>query len=1002
MLVSLSAQDRVQRNIPASGPRSPQEQQGLFQLPPGFRIELVASEPDIQKPINMNFDAAGRLLVSQSVEYPFAPLLGSEARDSIKLLSDQNGDGVPETVDDFAQGLSIPVGVTPVPDGAIGLSIPNLYRFYDDDKDGRSDRREVAYGPFGYGDTHGMVSSLTWWIDGWIYGCHSNNNQSVTQGSDGQAIEIKTGNTHRFRPDGSHIEFFTLGQVNPFGITFDPLGNAFNADCHTRPISLLLRGGYYRDVIFKGHDGLGFAPTMMRHNHGSTGLAGIVYYAASQFPESFKDTIFIGNPITGKINHDRLEAFGSSYQAIEQADFLSCDDPWFRPVDLQLAPDGSLYLADFYAPIIAHYEVPLTHAKRDRQHGRIWRISYEGTRAKSSVPPLDLTQASLDELISSLSHDNLGIRTHATHQLVHRIGLPAGQRIQSMLSDGLDARQRAHGIWVLARLGLFDAETVRSLAADPSRLVRVHVFKALAEQRQWGDGQRPYVRRALRDTDGFVRRAAVDALGQHPHTDDVTSLIDLWERAGERDTHLVHAIRIALRRVVENLENLPELRRRYAEQSSYLARLADISLGIRNSQSAEFLLKYYQSTEPEGALMGDVIHHTGSYLGSESMPAFYVWLKRYSERSDSIRFTVFNAAYRAAQERGEVVPDEFVRTAEELALKGLSSSDVTVLNGALEIIQEFEVESAGPRLVEMTLALSRRGPARRTARGRGRPLSPFNALVAANESLAVSTFVQMLLDPNFPSRQRWRMELAIGRLSEPASFEALIEQVRISSEVVESVLVRGLSRSLGGVRALFAAIEDGRVPARLLRDPRVSVNLQYADLPRLDQRLAVLLEGVPSAEEDRYGLIARRAAGFRNAKVDMDRGRDLFQTACAICHQLSGEGAQVGPQLDGVGLRGVDRLLEDIIDPNRNVDSAYRATNIILNDDQLFGGRVLREEGQVIVMVGPQGIEQRIPKVDIKTRELLDVSSMPDNISELLEEQDFYDLIGYLMDQSTK
>src|SRR5690606_31467744 len=154
----------------------------------------------------------------------------------------------------------------------------------------------------------------------------------------------------------------------------------------------------------KPHDGLGFAPEMIEHLHGSTGIAGIAYYAADQFPEPYRETMFIGNPVTGKINHDRLQQFGSTYKAIELPDFLTCDDPWFRPVDICLAPDGSLYVADFYNRIIGHYEVPLEHPGRDRERGRIWRIVYRGTGdtpvAVDRTP--DLTKQSLPELLTCL------------------------------------------------------------------------------------------------------------------------------------------------------------------------------------------------------------------------------------------------------------------------------------------------------------------------------------------------------------------------------------------------------------------------------------------------------------------------------------------------------------------------------------------------------------------------------------------------------------------------
>jgi hypothetical protein len=106
--------------------RTPAEQQAMFHLPEGFRIELVASEPDVIKPMNMNFDAAGRLLVTQSVEYPYAAPTDRAGRDTIRLIIDSDGNGVPDRVTTFADALNIPIGVTPIPGGVLGYSIPNL------------------------------------------------------------------------------------------------------------------------------------------------------------------------------------------------------------------------------------------------------------------------------------------------------------------------------------------------------------------------------------------------------------------------------------------------------------------------------------------------------------------------------------------------------------------------------------------------------------------------------------------------------------------------------------------------------------------------------------------------------------------------------------------------------------------------------------------------------------------------------------------------------------
>ena len=213
---------------------------------------------------------------------------------------------------------------------------------------------------------------------------------SEVQGKDHKPIHMQSGNTYRMRPDGSHAEYFTHGQVNPFGLAFDPLGNLYSADCHSRPVYQLIRGAWYPS-FGKPDDGLGFGPDMVTHDHGSTGIGGISFYAADQFPEAYRGTVFVGNVVTNRINHDRIEWHGSSPKGIEQPDFVWSEDNWFRPVDIELGPDGALYIADFYNRIIGHYEVPLTHPGRDRERGRIWRIVYKGTDGKPApapVPPI--------------------------------------------------------------------------------------------------------------------------------------------------------------------------------------------------------------------------------------------------------------------------------------------------------------------------------------------------------------------------------------------------------------------------------------------------------------------------------------------------------------------------------------------------------------------------------------------------------------------------------------
>ncbi len=1019
-LAGIAGSQKPPKDAPLVAPteaRSPDDEKKAFQLPPGFEAQLVASEPDINKPLNMAFDDRGRLWVTSTVEYPFPAKDGLKGRDCVKILEDFGPDGRARKVTTFADGLNIPIGVLPLGDGHVALVHTIAYpkgqilRLTDTDGDGKADKREVLLEGYSFDDTHGMTSAFTLGFDGRVYACHGFRNDDTIKGSDGSQIHMNSGNTYRFRPDGSHVEQWTWGQVNPFGLMFDPLGNLFSADCHSRPLMQLLRGGYYQS-FGKPHDGLGFAPEMMTHDHYSTGIAGVCYYAADQFPPEWRDTVFSGNVVTSRINHDKLERHGTTLLAKEQPDFLISDDLWFRPVDFELGPDGALYVADFYNCIIGHYEVDLHHPRRDRERGRIWRIVYRGPDGKgeAKAPRQDWTKATPAELVQDLAHANLTVRMKATHQLAER-GVDGAKAVREMLKGQTTpgggaatpqagtpaAWQRAHGLWVLQRCGDLDAATLARLAGDGDALVRTHAQKALAERPTWAEGEKAAVLAGLDDADAFVRRAAADALGRHPSAANLPALIACLEKAPKDDTHLVHTVRMAIRdqlRPDVTWKELPQVLHKESEARA----VADAALGVPSASAARFLLEHLKGASQVNEETKRYVAHAARYGDAELDGKLLDLIKEKWQSDLPGQVALFREVARGLEQRGAKLSDAGRSAAADLVRRQVKANAPSPqLQAAVELAEALRLAEVQDELA----GLAEKGRPSEPAGDNPEPMrtAALKALLTIDAGKNVALAGRVLQNGTQPIGLREQAARLLGQANRPEALNELVQALPTAQARLQTAIALSLGGTSAGGEKLLEAVAAGKASPRLLQDRAVETKLAEAKVPNLKERLAKLTAGLPPTEQRLQELITKRRDGFAGAKADAVAGAALFEKHCAACHQIGNKGAKVGPQLDGIGVRGLDRLLEDILDPNRNVDQAFRTTVLTLNDGKTTSGLLLRKEGEVFVLADNQGKEVRVPAKDVAEQALSQLSPMPSNFAEQVSEADFYNLLAFLLSQ---
>lgn len=1139
-------QDKFADHIRTTEFQTPAQEMAGFKLPPGFEITLFAAEPDITKPINMEFDDRGRLWVSQSSEYPVAA--GPNAgRDRISILEDTDGDGRADKFIHVDDSLNIPIGVMPLPSGdAIGYSIPCLYRLAN--PDGRdAGSKSTLFGPFGYNDTHGMINNLFRGFDGWIHACHGFTNISTIAGTDGDSITMVSGNTFRFRLDGSRVEQTTHGRINPFGMAIDERGYLYSVDCHSKPIFQLIPGGDYPQWGRKDPS-IGYAPEMMSYELGSTALAGLVQYASLQFPEAYRGSFFTGDVVTCRIDRNTVSYQGSTPIAQKEEPFLTSEDPWFRPVDLKIGPDGSLYVADFYNRIIGHYEVSLDHPGRDRLSGRIWKITYTG-KDKGTVPVRDWSTASVKELIDGLAHPQLSTRLKIADRLVEVVGQSTIDQLKARFNaKGLTTEGYVHGLWVLHRLGALTPEMHVEAMFHNDAKIRQHALRILRESPDLTESQREAVLAALRDADPFIQRTAAEVLDRFAHATHVEPLLALYQDCPEADSHLKYTAMLALRNnlldgtvtryvaerqwgetelpvLVRAMRDVPaaqagsfvmdytlrhdihgdELRKnlefigRFASPQELDRMVPTVTTRFANDKQTQLALfrNIRQGIAQRGSALPPKVKAWGEtlaqhFLGSvgngnegwvsiplhdraeDQLPwivsdGFLVQVKPpfriyFSERQGYkpmavlrsaafdlpaiLKMNVFdndvhhmegrvgvskNAVRIRLAEGDQVVAEYRVKYDTPMEFNDLikqASFDLSAYAGKLgyiEVLDSTETGAIGigklePEVVEMPAytpsdlddwqqqAAEVAGDFRTTALKRSLtallkdPHRAVNTRLAAGNALAnmpsetdAELFGTLFLDNKQPVLLRERLAANLGQLKGARSLVYLRNGLVGGSRSIQLAAAVALAGSSAGVDQLLEAISSNAAPVDLLAEFKVKEAWQaHGTAAQQSQATALLAKG-GDERETRKKLIEERIAGFVATGQREQKGRALFEANCSSCHQISGSGGMIGPQLDGIGNWGVQALTEKILDPNRNISESFRTYNIKQKNGKQLSGLYRRTEGEVLVFADISGREFQVAKAEMESYTPSPYTLMPDQFRHLLSEDEFGALLEYLL-----
>ena len=257
-------------------------------------------------------------------------------------------------------------------------------------------------------------------------------------------------------------------------------------------------------------------------------------------------------------------------------------------------------------------------------------------------------------------------------------------------------------------------------------------------------------------------------------------------------------------------------------------------------------------------------------------------------------------------------------------------------------------------------------------------------------------------DTNQSPSLREKLAIILGDQNSPAAREAVIGAMITAPHRLQIKLAISLAEHPTGADALLTLAEQKKLSPQVIADRAVKERLAAAKVARFDERFDALTKGLAPGNAGLQKLMEERRAVFASAQTSIERGRVVFEKTCAVCHQLDGKGAVVGPQLDGVGNRGLERIIEDVLDPSRNVDPAFRPSLITLKDDKSITGLQRREEGEVLVFVDPAGKEIAVPKKEIVERCESQPSLMPANFGDALSAAEFCDLMAFLQAHGAK
>jgi len=523
--MDLAAADKTTKQLPPVKTNFNPEKNGSLQylygqdalsklkVPAGYKIELFASEeefPDLAKPMQMSFDNKGRLWVATMPSYPHYKPGDSKPNDKIIIFEDTNGDGKADKQTVFADGLHLPLGFEIAKEGVYVSQGTNLKLLTDTDGDGKADKKEVLLSGFDDHDTHHNSHAFTVDPSGAIYsgeGVFLHTDVETSYGT----VRATNGGFYRYAPQLKKLERTAqLSIPNPWGIAFDDWGQPFFAETSSPDVRWMMPGSVlprYGEYTHK-------SVQLVEEAHRVRPTSGLEFVSSRHFPDEIQGDFLINNTIgfLGMKEHT-LKDDGTGYSSKHRADLVVSEDRNFRPVDMEFAPDGSLYLIDWHNILIGHMQHNARDPLRDHSHGRIYRITYP---SRPLVKPAKIDGASIEELLDNLKLPEYRTRYRTRRELRGRDVTQVLSKLNTWVAklDKNDPRYEHHlleGLWVSWGMDKVDQKLLKQVLKAKDYHARAAAVTVVRYTGHQVPDQAALLMQAAKDDNSRVRLAAIVA-----------------------------------------------------------------------------------------------------------------------------------------------------------------------------------------------------------------------------------------------------------------------------------------------------------------------------------------------------------------------------------------------------------------------------------------------------------------------------------------------------------